>query len=425
MGLDELADVGRDPVRGGYSRHGYADAELTLREWFAEAAGRVGLEPETDGNGNIWAWWDGRRGPDARGHRLAPGLRPRRRRVRRAARGDQRAGRGRRAAGRGVHARAGRWRWPCSSRRRAAGSGCPAWAPGCSPARCRPPTRWAAPTGTASRWPRRCASAGFDPDRVGAGARTGWPGSARSSSCTSSRARCSPRAGRRSGGHRHRRARAVAVPVRRPGQPRRHHRDGRAARPDAGRGRDGAGRARDRRRPRQPGHRRPAAADPGRHQRDRVHGGPLAGRPGRHRGPGAGHRGRDRRRRAAAGRRARLHGRGDRGVGQRAGGLPGAAARRAVRGARATRPAGAHRGRARRRHPGRARAVRDDLRAEPDRDQPRAAGARRTRRLRGRRAGADRRAAPAGRRRDRLLVRAGLARRGPGRPRCWSSTGTG
>jgi N-carbamoyl-L-amino-acid hydrolase len=52
-------------VRGGYSRHGYADAELTLREWFGEAAGRVGLEPETDRNGNIWAWWGGRRGPDA------------------------------------------------------------------------------------------------------------------------------------------------------------------------------------------------------------------------------------------------------------------------------------------------------------------------------------------------------------------------
>jgi beta-ureidopropionase / N-carbamoyl-L-amino-acid hydrolase len=63
--LDELRDVGRDPVRGGYSRHGFAAAELTLREWFVEAAGRVGLAPETDHNGNIWAWWDGRRGPDA------------------------------------------------------------------------------------------------------------------------------------------------------------------------------------------------------------------------------------------------------------------------------------------------------------------------------------------------------------------------
>ena len=63
--VDELADVGRDPARGGFSRHGYTPADLTLREWFGEAAGRLGLEPETDGNGNIWAWWDGRRGPDA------------------------------------------------------------------------------------------------------------------------------------------------------------------------------------------------------------------------------------------------------------------------------------------------------------------------------------------------------------------------
>jgi beta-ureidopropionase / N-carbamoyl-L-amino-acid hydrolase len=65
MRLAELSEVGRDPVRGGYSRHGFAAAELTLREWFVEAAGRLGLEPETDRNGNIWAWWDGRRGPDA------------------------------------------------------------------------------------------------------------------------------------------------------------------------------------------------------------------------------------------------------------------------------------------------------------------------------------------------------------------------
>jgi len=65
MMLGELADIGRDPVRGGYSRHGFTAAELTLREWFVEAAERAGLQPETDRNGNIWAWWDDRRGPDA------------------------------------------------------------------------------------------------------------------------------------------------------------------------------------------------------------------------------------------------------------------------------------------------------------------------------------------------------------------------
>src|ERR1700726_4207255 len=32
--LAEIADVGRDPVRGGYSRHVFEPAELELRAWF-------------------------------------------------------------------------------------------------------------------------------------------------------------------------------------------------------------------------------------------------------------------------------------------------------------------------------------------------------------------------------------------------------
>ena len=60
----ELAGVGRDGRRGGYSRHGFDDADLTLREWFTEQADRRGLAVETDGNGNLWAWW-GEPGPDA------------------------------------------------------------------------------------------------------------------------------------------------------------------------------------------------------------------------------------------------------------------------------------------------------------------------------------------------------------------------
>ncbi|HEY0636226.1 MAG TPA: allantoate amidohydrolase, partial [Pseudonocardiaceae bacterium] len=68
MSLDalwaDLGGIGRDGTRGGFSRHGYDAAELTLREWFvAEATGR-GLGVETDRNGNIWAWW-GEPGPDA------------------------------------------------------------------------------------------------------------------------------------------------------------------------------------------------------------------------------------------------------------------------------------------------------------------------------------------------------------------------
>ena len=63
-GLADLADVGRDSKRGGYSRHGFDRAELELREWFVAEAGRRGLSVQTDRNGNLWAWW-GSPGPDA------------------------------------------------------------------------------------------------------------------------------------------------------------------------------------------------------------------------------------------------------------------------------------------------------------------------------------------------------------------------
>ncbi|WP_375426711.1 allantoate amidohydrolase [uncultured Friedmanniella sp.] len=61
--LAEIADVGTDPVRGGYSRPVYGAAESDLREWFTEHAGRRGLDVETDRNGIIWAWWNPRRLP--------------------------------------------------------------------------------------------------------------------------------------------------------------------------------------------------------------------------------------------------------------------------------------------------------------------------------------------------------------------------
>lgn len=60
----DLAGVGRDRVRGGYSRHGFDDADLELRAWFTEQAQRRGLEVENDRNGNLWAWW-GPAGTDA------------------------------------------------------------------------------------------------------------------------------------------------------------------------------------------------------------------------------------------------------------------------------------------------------------------------------------------------------------------------
>jgi beta-ureidopropionase / N-carbamoyl-L-amino-acid hydrolase len=62
--LADLADVGRDPRRGGYSRHGFDRAELELRSWFTDEAGRRGLSVEVDRNGNLWAWW-GTPGPNA------------------------------------------------------------------------------------------------------------------------------------------------------------------------------------------------------------------------------------------------------------------------------------------------------------------------------------------------------------------------
>lgn len=63
-GLAEIADVGADRVRGGYSRHLFDDADRTLRDWFLERAERIGLAVERDRNGNLWAWW-GEPGPNA------------------------------------------------------------------------------------------------------------------------------------------------------------------------------------------------------------------------------------------------------------------------------------------------------------------------------------------------------------------------
>jgi len=60
--LAEIADLGRDAVRGGYSRHVFEPAELELRAWFTRRAEVLGLIVEPDRNGNLWAHW-GERGP--------------------------------------------------------------------------------------------------------------------------------------------------------------------------------------------------------------------------------------------------------------------------------------------------------------------------------------------------------------------------
>lgn len=57
--LDDIAGVGVDRVRGGYSRPGFSDSEITLREWFVAEAEARGLRVETDVNGIVWAWWGG------------------------------------------------------------------------------------------------------------------------------------------------------------------------------------------------------------------------------------------------------------------------------------------------------------------------------------------------------------------------------
>ena len=60
--LGEIEGIGRDSVRGGYSRHVFEPAEMELRAWFTRRARVLGLAVEPDRNGNIWAFW-GARGP--------------------------------------------------------------------------------------------------------------------------------------------------------------------------------------------------------------------------------------------------------------------------------------------------------------------------------------------------------------------------
>jgi beta-ureidopropionase / N-carbamoyl-L-amino-acid hydrolase len=62
--LGALSGVGRDGVRGGFSRHGFSPVEAELLEWFAAEARARDLDVRTDRNGNTWAWW-GRPGPGA------------------------------------------------------------------------------------------------------------------------------------------------------------------------------------------------------------------------------------------------------------------------------------------------------------------------------------------------------------------------
>jgi len=55
--LDAISGIGRDTVRGGYSRPVFSAAETDLRAWFIAEARTRGLGVETDRNGILWAWW--------------------------------------------------------------------------------------------------------------------------------------------------------------------------------------------------------------------------------------------------------------------------------------------------------------------------------------------------------------------------------
>ncbi|HEY0261347.1 MAG TPA: allantoate amidohydrolase [Lacisediminihabitans sp.] len=55
--LGELAGIGRNPVSGGYDRLAWTAADAECRAWFRQSAASLGLDVETDRNGNLWAWW--------------------------------------------------------------------------------------------------------------------------------------------------------------------------------------------------------------------------------------------------------------------------------------------------------------------------------------------------------------------------------
>lgn len=53
----DLAPLGRSASSGGYFRQPFTTVESELRTWFAEQCAARGLPLETDGNGNLIAWW--------------------------------------------------------------------------------------------------------------------------------------------------------------------------------------------------------------------------------------------------------------------------------------------------------------------------------------------------------------------------------
>ena len=226
-----ILDVGRNRT-GGYRRGRLDRADLTLREWFTGEAQRRGMTVEDDRNGNMWAWWMPTRWapgrvvtgshldsvPDGGAYDGPLGV------VAAFPAIDELARAGRRPAGpiavvAFAEEEGARFGVACLGSRLITGA-----------LTRRPRTACATPTG--SPWPRPCGAAGRRPDasarpdtlgrigRVCRAARRAGPGAGRPG-----------RAGRPC--QRDLAARPVAVHLRRRGQPRGHHPDGRPARPDA------------------------------------------------------------------------------------------------------------------------------------------------------------------------------------------------
>jgi N-carbamoyl-L-amino-acid hydrolase len=72
---DDLAAIGRSAASGGYFRQPFGGAEREATAWFAEQAAARDLSLETDGNGNMVAWWEvpAWGGPDSRADRIVTG----------------------------------------------------------------------------------------------------------------------------------------------------------------------------------------------------------------------------------------------------------------------------------------------------------------------------------------------------------------
>src|SRR4051794_12721871 len=59
----DLAPVGRSGRTGGYFRQPFTAADQEAQAWFLAECDRRGLRVQSDGFGNVAAWWDSGKGP--------------------------------------------------------------------------------------------------------------------------------------------------------------------------------------------------------------------------------------------------------------------------------------------------------------------------------------------------------------------------